>query len=197
MKYLREKISKFANDKYGMLIFMSWIILIACLVVKMFGGNWFELSTENSKFIEFCLYVDEHMWLKAILACVIYVGTTYPILCIILNNKRLQNKHKILFIPFMILKSLISWYNVAISFVIDFIITLFIPILITKKIKRPLLCVVIVLIFQIMTIVIRNVSFDFNLSNTFIEQTLYQVDYYLMIILFYLYNFKERKEEED
>lgn len=140
MKYLREKISKFANDKYGMLIFMSWIILIACLVVKMFGGNWFELSTENSKFIEFCLYVDEHIWLKAILACGIYLISGYLIICIFINKSKLNLKHIIIFFPIMIFKSLSSWKYGTLAFVLDLIILLVITTIFNKNILRTILC---------------------------------------------------------
>lgn len=55
---LIKKFKEFYNSTYGMLITVSWILLIVCLIIKLFGGNWFELNTENSNFIQFCLYVE-------------------------------------------------------------------------------------------------------------------------------------------
>lgn len=195
VKRLKERIKEFTNDTYGMLIFVSWIVLIACLVIKIFGGNWFELETENSKFIEFCTYVDETMWLKMLLACLMYILSTYPVLCIILNEKKLSIKKSLIFLPLMIIKSIVSWYVVEISYVIDFTITLFIPMFMNKKIKRPIFCVFMVLLFQVITLLFRNigVGFGFNINNSFLIQVLFQVDYYLMILLFYLYNFKKKE----
>lgn len=194
-KKIKDKLVDFNNDTYGMLITASWVVLIICLVIKLFGGNWFELETDNSKFIEFCTFVDNTMWLKMVLACIMYILSTYPVLCIILNEKKLSFKKSLIFIPLMIIKSVVSWYIVEVSYVIDFIITLFIPMFMNKKIKRPIFCVFMVLLFQVITLLFRNigVGFGFNINNSFLIQVLFQVDYYLMILLFYLYNFRKKE----
>lgn len=192
IKRLKERIKEFTNDTYGMLIFVSWIVLIACLVIKIFGGNWFELGTQNSKFIEFCTYVDETMWLKMTLACIISLVSGYVSLCVMLNEKRLSLKNVLIFIPLMIIKSIISWYSSVISFVLDIFIMLGLTTIRNKSFKRSILCFVMISLLQIITILIRNISFDFNLGNTLIEQSLIQVDYYIMLLLFYLYNFKRK-----
>lgn len=192
MKRLKERIKEFTNDTYGMLIFVSWIVLIACLIIKIFGGNWFELGTENSKFIEFCTYVDETMWLKMTLACIISLISGYISLCVMLNEKRLSLKNVLIFIPLMIIKSIISWYSSIISFVLDIFIMLGLTTIRNKSFKRSILCFVMISLLQVITILIRNISFNFNLGNTLIEQSLIQVDYYIMLLLFYLYNFRRK-----
>lgn len=195
MKRLKERIKEFTNDTYGMLIFVSWIVLIACLIIKIFGGNWFELGTENSKFIEFCTYVDETMWLKMTLACIISLISGYISLCVMLNEKRLSLKNVLIFIPLMIIKSIISWYSSIISFVLDIFIMLGLTTIRNKSFKRSILCFVIITLFQLITLFFRNISGNFTLENSFLIQALYQIDYYLMLLLFYLYNFK-RKEKQ-
>lgn len=197
IKGLYDKFKDFYDDKYGMLITVSWVVLIFCLIVKLFGGNWFELSSENDKFVAFCNFVDNTMWLKMTLACMIYLFTNYFILCILINRKKLDKKIVALFLPLMITKSLISWYVLWVSYVLDVLILVILPLIIGKKWKRVLFGNVLIFAFQVVTILIRNVSFDFNLGNTFIEQTLYQIDYYLMIILFYLYTFKKNKIKKE
>ena len=42
------------KDKYKTLITACWIVLLCCFVVKLLGGNWFEIACTNEKFIAFC-----------------------------------------------------------------------------------------------------------------------------------------------
>ena len=199
MKKIIEKFKSFYDDTYGKLITISWVLLALCLIIKLFGGNWFELNTENSKFIDFCLYVDNNMWLKMILACINYLLSGYISLCVILNVKKFNLKHALIFFPIMICKSIIGWYNSIIAFVIDIIILLVITTLCNKNLKRSIICFIFINAFMIITLLIRNVSFGFgkfNFNNSFVFQMLYQVDYYIMLILFYLYNAKKVKRKE-
>lgn len=190
-----NRIKEFYNDKYGMLITLSWILLIICLVIKLFGGNLFELGTDNEKFIAFCNYVDNHQWLKMILACLMFCTSGYLSLCVSLNTNKMNVKQLIIFVPLMILKSILNWYFKIIPFILDVLTLLIIPIILTKKIIRPIICVILVLLFQIITLTIRNLNVGLNDFNSFVEQSLIQIDYYLMIILYYLYNTKKIRKE--
>lgn len=192
---LKEKFVEFNNNTYGMLITVSWIVLIICLIIKLFGGNWFELGTDNENFVAFCNYVDNTMWLKMVLACGIYLITTLPAMCVYINRPKLSLKLHLLFVPLMILKSLLGWYILWLSTLLDVFILIVLPMVVCKfkNWKRVIIGNLIVMAFQLVTIGIRNISIDFNLGNTFLEQTIYQIDYYFMIILFYLYNFKNKK----
>lgn len=195
-KDLFNSFKRFNDDKYGMLIVVSWVVLGICLIIKLFGGNWFELSVENDKFIAFCNFVDNTMWVKMTLACLIYLFTTYPAMCVYLDKPKLDKKLLLIFFPLMIIKSISSWYILILAYILDVIILIILPIIISKKWKRVIFGNILVFVFQVITILIRNISFDFNLGNTVIENYLYQVDYYIMIILFYLYTFKNKKRKE-
>lgn len=186
------------NNSLKTLIITCWAVLVLCLVIKLLGGNWFELATENTKFIQFCEFVDNTMWLKMTLACLIYVGSTYGLVCIILNKQYLNVKETIIFIPLMIFKSIIYWYFTTIGTIVDICILVVIP-LILGKFKnwlRVLISFALINVFQIMSIVIRNIGFgNFN-NNMFLFQTLIQVDYYIMIFISYLYVVKNIKRKE-
>ena len=196
-KELKEKFIVFNNTTYGMLIVVSWVVLLICLVIKLFGGNWFELWWDNDKIISFCNYVEDTTWLKMSIACVIYLISTYLLVCIILNKDKLNKKLSLIYIPLMIMKSLLNWYLVIIPFLIDLVILLIIPILYNKKWKRAIFCFIGVSLLQIVSIILRNVSFDFNIGNTLIENYLIQVDYYIIIILGYLYVKRNLKKGEN
>lgn len=193
IKRLVDKFKEFNSNTYGMLIVVSWVVLIACLIIKLFGGNWFELGTENTKFIEFCNFVDNAMWLKISLGSIIYLITTLPVLCCILNRPRLDLKLHLLFIPLMVIKTITSWYILWLSFVLDLLIIIILPLIICrfKNWRKVIIANLLVMAFQLLTIGIRNISIDFNIGNTFLEQSIIQVDYYIMVLLFYLYNFKK------
>lgn len=184
------------KNQFRLLIIVSWVVLIICFIIKLCGGNWFELETDNNRFIKFCNYVENHNWLKMSIACIIYLFTTIPIFMIEINN----NKSRIILfvIPLMIFKSIISWYIVWLSYVLDFIIVGLIPLIITKgNWKRVLITIIFVLSFQIITLITRNLSLWLNdKCNTFIEQCLLQIDYYIMILLFYFYNFNHHIKKE-
>lgn len=197
MKKIKSKLDDFTKNKYGSLIYVSWLVLIGCFVVKIFGLNIFELGSENSILVRICDFIDENMWLKMVLANIICLISSYFILCIMLNTKRLNVKQLIVFLPLLIAKSLISWYNSFISLILDIIIMLGITTIFNKNFLRNIVCFSLVLGFELITIMLRNLSFDFNTSNCFLKQVLYQIDYYIMILLFYLYNFRKEKNKEE
>lgn len=194
---MKAKIKDFIKSPYGLIILISWIALIICLIVKLFGGNWFELWLENDNFIKFCVFVDEIIWLKRTLAVIIAITSTYLIMCLIYNVKYYKGLWLVLYIIIMVLKSLSSWYLLVVSCIMDALILIVIPMIITKNWKRPIIVNIIILGLQLMTLAVRNlnVGTGFNVNNTFIIQVLYQIDYYLMLILLYLYNIKKMNKE--
>ncbi len=53
---------------------VSWIILIACFVIKAFGGNWFEVMVDNPKVLAAGKYISERAWLAIpISTCTSYI----------------------------------------------------------------------------------------------------------------------------
>lgn len=73
------------------------------------------------------------------------------------------------------------------------IILIVLPLLLKrfKNWKRVLLINILIIVLQVMTMIIRNIGFSdsFNYNLTIINSLL-QIDYYIMIILCYLYNTK-------
>ena len=204
-KKIKDKLVDFNNDTYGMLITASWVVLIICLVIKLFGGNWFELEIDNGKFIEFCTLVDNTMWLKMVLACLICLVSTYFIICILIKENRLGLKRCLIYFPLIIADSILGWYIPVLSFVCKVLYLLVLPILHFgiknwKEIIRIILSNVLIFVFQLISLIFRNVGIgNFN-DNIFLIQALIQIDYYLMILLFYLYYFRtfkiNRKEKK-
>ena len=188
-----KKLKIFYNNTYGKLIIMSWCLLIVCLIIKLFGGNWFELSTDNERFISLCAFVDEHQWLKMAINCIMYCFSTYFVICASVGQKYLTKKQAIFIFPYMITKSLISWYFYWIAFAMDVILLLVINTCISRKFSRSLLCFGLVNAFQFVSLGMRNIHVtNFDNNNT-IVLILLQIDYYLMIALYYLHSTRKGK----
>ena len=194
MKNFISKFKAFYNTTYGMLIIISWVVLLICLIIKLLGGNWFELGTNNEHFISFCNYVDNTQWLKMLLACIICIGSVYIIECILLNKSKLSTKELALYLPLIVISSISSWKFQIVSLIAQMLYFIVLPLIQTKyKWKRVLFINIFVMLLQVISILFRNIgNWNFN-ENNFMFQTLIQVDYYLMLILAYLYNFNEKE----
>lgn len=171
------------------IIITCWALLGICFIIKLFGGNWFELSTENQRFINFCNMVDNTMWLKMILALFLCLFSTYFFICLLLNKEKLNLKEILLFGILTAIKSIVSWYIDWLPIVLDCFILVLIPLILCKfkNWKRIIIVNVLVVCFQFISVIIRNMSFLF-VGNSFIEQTLMQIDYYILLFIYYLYN---------
>lgn len=194
MKNLISKFKAFYGTTYGMLIVISWVVFLICLIIKLLGGNWFELGTDNERFIAFCNFVDNTMWLKMMLACIICIFSTYIVMCLLLNKRKLSPKDLAIYIPLIAVGSIVSWKIQWLNLIIQLLYLVVFPLIQTKgNWKRIVLIIVFVFLFQSISLIFRNLGYwDFN-ENNFIFQTLIQVDYYLMLILAYLYNFNEKE----
>lgn len=70
------------KNKYEVLLISCWCLLIVCFILKIFGADWFGISTENQHFIDFCARI-EHTSLDYILGCILYVvGTSLYVLAL-------------------------------------------------------------------------------------------------------------------
>ena len=130
-----------------------------------------------------------------ILACIVCVLTTYLVICVLINKKYLNIKNSLIYIPLIIASSIISWYNTVLYIIIQIVYSIIIPLIQTKgNFKRIIFVHIIIMLFQIISLVIRDINItNFNDNNCMIS-LMFQIDYYIMILLLYLYNFKERKE---
>ena len=52
-------------------IWLCWFALIGCFIVKLFGGNYFEIIADNGTFIGFCNWL-EHYKLNDVIKAIFY-----------------------------------------------------------------------------------------------------------------------------
>lgn len=174
------------------LIICSWALLFICLVIKLCGGNLFEFKTNNLAFIGFCETASQSKVLSIVIPCLFNVTTTYPAMCVFMNKKYLNLKETLIIVPLLVVKSVIGMFLPFMTYILDLFILILIPMILTKfkYWKRILIGNVFVFVFQVLAISIRAMSVNFNEDNQFLSNVMFQLDYFLMILLYYFYNFK-------
>lgn len=169
---------------YKVLIESCWILLIFCFALKLLFGNLFAISVESQNFIAFCDWLDTH-WLKYIIATIVYVPSTYLVYCCLTKQKLGKDLWLLLFLlPMAFVKERIA----IIGVIIEFIYLLVIPLIKSKfkNFKWIILGIVMIYIFQLISLLVRNVGFYIDNSSMLIGLIM-QIDYYIMLVLYYLY----------
>ena len=183
------------KDKYKTLIISCWVVLLCCFIVKLLGGNFFEIVCENEKFIRFCKFIDGNI-LKYVISFIMYMTSAFIYMLAVVRNK-ISNKRKIiafvLYISLWTIK-LIAYNLPIIATIVEFIGVIGIPILMNKTYwKMSLIGCGLNLLFQFISLITKNVELNYVDETMFIA-IIFNIDYYIMIILFYLYRTKEYNE---
>ena len=194
MKNLFSKIKdKIAKERYTtsfrlkVLIIVCWIAYIICLIIKLCGGNRFEIATSNETFIALCDYIDNTLWLKATICSIFYVISAYLIyLC--LTRQKLFKDWWMLIILLMssIINVLIN--NTYVNLGLSLITMIVIPLIKTKgKLWLHIIIgVLLVCLFQQISLRTRSIGWNLDNQSTLVLLIM-QVDYYIMLIIYYLY----------
>lgn len=165
------------------MITLCWIFLFVCFIIKIFGGNFFRFVGE-SPIVEFII---AHKWLLLAVQFIFYTIQSYLFLNIMLKDKH----NKIVFVGTIIvfiLKSLADFYGIfiIISFICEAIFLIVLPIIFGEKWYKPILLVVLLLLFQSLSMVVKNVTM-LSFINESVVAFVYMIDYYIMLGLTYLY----------
>jgi hypothetical protein len=173
----------YKRKSIGRAIVLCWILLAICFVVKLFGGNFFAYIGES----EVANYIEERWYLLKPLQCLFYMIQSLLFLPILYNFK-----HKrfviISSIVLSIFKNIIRLSNslMIISFILEFVFLIILPIIICNKPKRVVIVNILLVIFQIISLLTKNISVV-SFPSTTIVGYLYMVDYYIMLALTNLY----------
>ena len=57
-------------------IIACWVILIVCFIIKLFGGNFFNIISNNERFIQLCKFID-NTWLYYVVGYINYIFAGY------------------------------------------------------------------------------------------------------------------------
>lgn len=168
-------------------------------MIKIFGGNFFEIVCNNQTYKKICEYADTHLWLKYI------IGFSSSLLCetlfllAILQKYKFTTKELVITLISVAVACILKLINQYIGLIGDLWITILLPMfLLGKQFKKywsVLFANLFNWAFQFISIIVKNLSIGIIDNSTFIS-LIYSIDVYIMCFLYYLYRnyLKEYKE---
>lgn len=189
-------------------IILCWVMLIVCLIIKLFGGNWFGIICYNKHFIYICEIIDKSVITQDIFAFIVYIPSSIFSMLAITNCPKPNVKQFFVVLSAVCLIWFSQYIARIVKLIIEPIIFSVLPFIvkcvetnfcdIKENIKqtwyRGFLGYLLILVFQIISLVTRGMVIKLIPDNTLIA-TILAVDYYIMIVLYYLY-VKLKKEEK-
>lgn len=164
------------------------IMLVVCIVFKLFGAEWFDLNTSIPILQKLDNLISNNLILSFVFTLVFKMINSILVLSIINKNMIEVSKHFKIIILFNIL-SMISYHfiNSLISFIIDIVfISIVGKIILNSNTKEISLTILINIIYQMISLFVRNIGLGFRYYG-FIENQLLCLDYYVLLLITYLY----------
>lgn len=180
-------------------IALCWIMLVACFLIKLFGGNWFEVVCTNEHFIKVCNFIDEHIFVENSLAfCLYVVFTTILISCACWISRPSKKQIIILSATLSFVWSTM-FLSMTIKTILEIFCFLFFPIYFNKwEIRKTwfygIVGYIADLSFQLLSLFTRGIKVSIIGDGNTLLALILMIDYYIMIILYFLL-IKSRKEK--
>lgn len=199
------------NDNYQYYVFrraihICWVVLAVCLIIKLFGGNYFGIMCDNARVVAFATWIDNHFIGKYLIG-LISSGISYTFYYLAIMKKRFFNLLQAIFVyvsvaVFVALR-IVFQSSALITILIDSIQFFAVPMILCRKefprwvIPRIIVGFVLITIFQAVSMLIKNLSFKCLISENTIICAIYMIDVYIMLCLYYMYcnnlQYKRRK----
>ena len=170
---------------YRNAIVTCWVMLIVCVLLKLFGIPWFEFDKENVGVVEFIRFIKNNTLSLYIASYIsLWVNTTLVLLCTVLN---LSRRSIVMYSSYLCLSMILDF---KIRFVLDTLILLFICLIETKKFKRTLINFLTVvglnIFYQCVSLYVRDLGIIFS-KYSVTDNVFLSIDYYIMLLLTWLY----------
>ena len=195
---IKDKITQFKtmffnkckNNHIFALICSFWLVLIIYFIVKLLGGNYFNVICENQKFIDFCNWLD-NSWMKFVVSTIMYEISSYPVYLAI-TKQRFGKDWWVMLI--LLPASIIKYFYGAWGLIFDLMFAVFIPLIKSKGnlLIRIIFSQIIIILFQFISLITKDIG-NYMPNESVLVSIILTIDYYVMIILYYLYS-NNRKE---
>lgn len=169
------------------------------MVIKIFRNDLFIAHASNETYQKICTFVDSNDFVKYglvnlpinILSCSIYY------MAVLQESKIAKHSLKWMFplVFYAILKAIFNKYD-KVFYVIDIFMMIGLPILIDKsKWIWAIISFGATLLFQALSMIMKMNNYEMFDNNTIVFIIL-NIDYYIMLIIYYLYRLEYKKEKE-
>lgn len=194
---------KLNKEKYiKRVIVIAWVALAICFVIKLFGGNLFEIVCKNETFIAVCEFCDNNWWARYIIGLANTLLSTYLFIMAVIQDIKLKLWKHIVLICTCTIGVAIKLWNENIGWVFDIWQMFIMPaIFIGKDFKqywKVLLGVALLLVFQVVSLFVKNLAIHTVTSiNSLVVSLIYSLDITIMLVIYFLYAYfiKIKKEE--
>lgn len=183
-------------------IIVSWIALIICFVIKLFGGNLFEIACTNETFIAICDYADTHLWANYLISALYCFISLYFFTLAIMQKTKYKAWQLIILILTVLGGTALKIWNSTYGLYFDIWQVILMPIIFLNKEFKKWLNVIIANIllfgFQIISMCTKNIEFGV-LGDSILVGAIYSIDVLIMLILYFAYanviNNKDKDKE--
>lgn len=180
-------------------IIVSWVTLIVCFLIKIFGGNFFVIMCENERFIAVCEYADKIFFIKCLLAGSFSFASNYFYVLALCQKIRYDKVQLTIFIITIFICTPIKLLFPNFGLICDLWIMVVMPIIFMWNNKRGFIRIPIgfalVLIFQVLSMMTKSIELSIMGENALIV-SIFSIDVLLMVILYYCYmNLLNKKKE--
>lgn len=181
------------------LIILCWLTLIICFAIKLLFGNYFAIELNNEKLTTISNFIDDNIWIKNTIYLIINLFTNIVYLLIVCDKNSFSKKQLIILILILIVLYIPKIFNnEMLSIIGDCIQAFILPIFFLKPKKwyRIPLGFILDLGFQYLSLITKNIGLKDVSNENFFIAIIFMIDYYIMLILIYLYcnQFRIKKE---
>lgn len=181
-------------------IIVCWIALAICFGIKLFGGNLFEIMCENENFIKVCEYADNHFWAYYLLATIFSFVNTYFFVLAIIQEVKFKKWQLLVVILTVVIGNIIKSFSDIGGLIFDIWQAIVMPAVFTvgtpKKHKNILIANGLLLVFQIISLVTRNIGFKILSNSSALISSIFNIDLIIMVVLYYLYSNLIKEKEK-
>lgn len=184
---MKNKIKIDIANATSKMIILCWITIFICLILKFFGYKEFEIPN-FSKEIPFIIRVI----INGILYCINGI-----IFMLIMLKRKFKIKEFVIILIVNIIIFISSLFNALMYFTFIFEVLAYIImayIFIKDKLYKIIIeCItisIITIIYQVITMLYKNISFNI-IDDNFISSTILQIDYYSLMLLTLIYSLKK------
>ena len=180
-------------------IIISWISLALCFVIKIFGGNFFEIMSDNPKYKALCEYADNNFWCKYLICFASSMVCEILFLLAIFQKYNLSIKEWVISTISVIIACFIKLLLPTFGLLSDVWITILLPIVLIGKPSKKYFAVLFANLFnwafQFISLLVKNLSIEIIDNSTFIS-LIYMIDLYFMCFLYYLYRNYQKESKK-
>lgn len=168
------------------------VFLLACYILKIFFPEQFVMGIQNQAIVKAGHYVDEHLWLHIILACITSFITYFLYTCAVTGKWCINWKELIAILVIIGLVQGLYEVDATLASGISLVAFVIIPAISKANIINVAVVFSVHSISQILSTLIRQLPFlltDVNYATIF----LMTLECYFWLLLFYFYfNYKRR-----